>query len=257
MAWTNSHRAPELVDFAGYADYGPDPYDINFCCSLDLSALESERVKLTPFIPREHAPIYFDQLTQHVALSEYYSAAPPSSLGELLYTLEFGYRQNPHHTAFAILDKGRPSTTHPDWSGSLAGFVALKDAAPEDLSVELGSLRVFPDFQRTYVTSNAVGLLLRFCLERPPAGLGMRRVAWGATAGHAASVNAALRMGFKAEGVTRWHKVVYNTSKKGAAPREGDPLPENPRSDSAVFSLCADDWEEGGRELVQRMIVRK
>jgi hypothetical protein len=38
------------------------PYDI-----IDPAALESERVKVTPYISHEHAEIYYSQLTQHPA----------------------------------------------------------------------------------------------------------------------------------------------------------------------------------------------
>jgi RimJ/RimL family protein N-acetyltransferase len=71
---------------------------------------------------------------------------------------------------------------------------------------------VFPERQRTYVTSNAIGLLLRYCLELPSGpqrpGLGFRRVLWTAHTENRASQAAARRMGFKEEGVERWAYVI-------------------------------------------------
>jgi hypothetical protein len=38
--------------------------------------------------------------------------------------------------------------------------------------------------------------------------------------------------------------------------RDGDPKSPSPGRHSAVLSLCADDWENGGRDLVRHMIDR-
>ncbi|KZV67518.1 hypothetical protein PENSPDRAFT_654001 [Peniophora sp. CONT] len=43
----------------------------------------------------------------------------------------------------------------------------------------------------------------------------------------------------------------------GRALREGDPRPDQPGRDNDVLSLCCDDWEAGGRELVQALVDRK
>ena len=37
-------------------------------------------------------------------------------------------------------------------------------------------------YHRTHVTTNSVGLLLQYCLDPPPHGLGLRRVQWQANA---------------------------------------------------------------------------
>jgi len=64
MAYTNSYKEPETPTLLpGY--FGPDPYDINWAFPLHEEALESERVKLTPFIPSLHAREYASQTTAH------------------------------------------------------------------------------------------------------------------------------------------------------------------------------------------------
>ncbi|KAI0339870.1 acyl-CoA N-acyltransferase [Trametopsis cervina] len=260
MAFTNSYIADTPGDLTAYSNFGPDPYDIHFCIPLDFATLETDRVKLVPFIPRLYAQAYLEHTLQHRALNEWYSAKPPSSLGEMLYLLET-LRADPTYVPFAIIDKGRPDAAHPEWEGSFAGFIALTNVSAQNLAAEVGSVRIFPAFQRTYVTSTAVALLLRYCLEvpgaKPVSGLGLRRVQWGATKGHEASINAALRMGFKREGIIRWHKVVYNEDKEGPEPRAGDPMPEKRRSDTEMFSFCADNWEDGGREKVLALMERR
>ncbi len=42
--------------------YSPDPYGINWMMPLHEATLESDRVKLTPFIPSLHARTYADKL---------------------------------------------------------------------------------------------------------------------------------------------------------------------------------------------------
>ena len=152
MAFLNSYQSQALTtkDLSVYLNFGPDPYDINFCFPIDFATLETEKVKLLPFIPRLYAEIYLEQTLQHRDLNVWYSAKPPSSLGEILYLLE-SLRLDSSFVGLAIIDKDRPDPAHPAWQGSLAGFIALTNASPQNLSAEIGSVRIFPAFQRTYV----------------------------------------------------------------------------------------------------------
>ncbi|KAI0030307.1 hypothetical protein K488DRAFT_72281 [Vararia minispora EC-137] len=261
MSVINGYQAPaprELVE-----DFGPEPYDINFCFPIDFSRLESERVKLVPFLPRLHAQIYLDQVLQHPEL-ETWLPFNYTRLAHVLHLVEVNFRQNSASVAFAVIDKGRPDPEHPEWGGSMAGVTGLIKASPENLSVEIGWVITFPAFQRTYVTSSANALLLRYCLATPDEqnpGLGLRRVQWFANAKNVPSVNTALRLGFKMEGKLRWERIIpakYSSVAANGAPiRPGDPKPETLSRDSSLLSCCADDWANGGRELVQRILDRK
>ena len=253
MAYTNSYKAPEVPALLP-GHYGPDPYDINWIMPLHEATLESERVKLTPFIPSLHAKEYADQIAAHPELHRYFPFNP-STLDEILTTIELMVRREPTWILFAIIDKARGG-------GTFVGIIGLIRASPLNLSAELAWTIVFPEFQRTYVTSNAVGILLQYCLELPSnaqrPGLGLRRVQWTAHTDNRPSHAAAKRMGFKEEGVLRWMYVIPEGMEgNGIEPRDGDPERLKPGRDSLVFSLCADDWERGGgREHVQRMIDR-
>lgn len=55
----------------------------------------------------------------------------------------------------------------------LAGTVGLLWAEPARFSAEIGHLMTLPAFQRTYVTSNAIGLLALLCLSDPAAAISM------------------------------------------------------------------------------------
>ena len=134
--------------------------------------------------------------------------------------------------------------------------------SPANLSGEIWWVVVFPAFQRTYVTTNAIGLLLRYCLELPSApqwpGLGFRRVQWTAHTANPVSQAAAQRMGFEEEGVLHWTWVTAEGKEgNGIALRDGDPKSPRLGRHSVMLSLCADDWESGGREHVQHLIDRQ
>jgi RimJ/RimL family protein N-acetyltransferase len=250
MSFTNSYKDDDPVE---PGCYGPDPYDINWMMPLHETTFESDRVKLTPFVPSLYARSYADQVKAHPNIHRYYPL-DLTSLDKILLEIETLIRRRPTNILFAIIDKAR--------GDAFAGLIGLIGASPTNLSVEIGWIVVFPEFRRTYVTSNAVGLLLNYCLQLPSApperrGLGFRRVQWSAHPENQPSIALAKRMGFKEEGLMRWTWVVPQVVEGNGIPlRDGDPKSPNPGRHSAVFSLCADDWENGARELVRHMIDR-
>ncbi|KAH8985045.1 acyl-CoA N-acyltransferase [Lactarius hatsudake] len=256
MAYINSYEKPERPALlSGY--FGTEPYDINWAFPLYEETLESERVKLTPFIPSLHAQEYAAQVGVRPELHRWFPL-DLSSLDLLLTEVEVRVRRNPLWVLFAIIDKAR--------GGAMAGVIGLINASPENLSAEIGWVLVFPAFQRTHVASNAIGIMLQYAFELPSPGpgpgvrrgLGFRRVQWTAHSANKPSHAAATRMGLKEEGVLRWTRVAHEGAEGHGIPlRTGDPLSPRPGQHSALFALCADDWENGGREQVQRLIDRK
>lgn len=248
------------------AAYGPSPYDINFCYPINTSTgiLESSRVRLTPFIPRLHAETYMPQVLAHPELTQHFPS-DHKSLPEFLTYLECGVRRNPMWCLFAVMDKGpgpidgESGSEREGGEEKMAGVIGLVRSDTTNLSTEIGYVMTFPAFQRTYVTTNAVCILLRFALELPnrrPGALGLRRVEWRAYASNEGSVKAAVRMGFKEEGTRRWYVAVAEGKEGHGEPREGDPMKEKKRIDSRVLVMCCDDWESGGRERVESLISR-
>ncbi|KAH9168533.1 acyl-CoA N-acyltransferase [Lactarius sanguifluus] len=254
MAYINSYEKPERPTLlSGY--FGPEPYDINWALPLYEETLESERVKLTPFIPSLHAQEYAAQASVRPELHRWFPI-DLSSLDRLLTEVEVRVRRNPSWILFAIIDKA--------CGGAMAGVIGLINASPENLSIEIAWVVVFPAFQRTYVASNAIGIMLQYAFELPSPGpgvrrgLGFRRVQWTAHSANKPSHAAATRMGLKQEGVLHWSWVLHEGAEGHGIPlRTGDPLSPRPGRHSALFALCADDWENGGREHVQRLIDRK
>jgi len=252
MSYTNSFKSPDYPALLpGY--YGPDPYDINWVMPLHEATLESDRIKLTPFIPSLHAKEYAEQTAAHPDLHRWYPI-DLSDLDHILTEIELLMRRQSASILFAIIDKAR--------GGALAGVIGLIDAWPPHLSAQIAWLLVFPAFRRTYVATNAIGLLLRYCLEPPSTpqmpGLGFRRVQWNDNTENLTSCVTAKRMGFKEEGVLRWVWVLPEGLEGNGIPvRKGDPEASRPGQHNIIFSLCADDWENGGREHVQRLIDRR
>jgi RimJ/RimL family protein N-acetyltransferase len=249
MAYTNSFKSPDWPDLLpGY--YGPDPYDINWIMPLHEETLESDRIKLTPFIPSLHAKEYAEQSAAYPDLHRLFPI-DLSNLDQILTKVELFMRRQPVCILFAVIDKAR--------GGVLAGVIGLINTWPVNLSTEIGWVLVFPAFRHTYVETNAIGLLLRYCLEPPcepqTPGLGFRRVQWMAFAESPSSCAMAKRMGFREEGTFRWTWVLLDGMEgKGMPVRKGDPEGSRPGRHSVAFSLCTDDWKNGGREHVQHLI---
>lgn len=141
-------------------------------------------------------------------------------------------------------------------------MICYLDSSAENLSTEIGWVVILPAFQRTHVTSNAVGLLLHYALDTPEqGGLRLRRVQWHANSVNEASRKVAERFGFRFEGILRWHRVFWNGVREGKV-GNGRGLPRGADEgdlgrDTAVYGLCWEDWEDGGREKVRALMERK
>jgi RimJ/RimL family protein N-acetyltransferase len=228
MSWTNSYRAPPPPDPSEL--YGPTPYDFNFAFPLHAAALRNERVALVPFVPRVHAaPLFaaFGSAAEQAALFRHLPWRF-ASLEHMLALLEQGFRRDPGCCLFVIIDRTTPGPFAIDaertegegngegggegergarTTGALAGTIGIIHGDAPNLRAEIGAVIVLPAFQGTHVARNAIGLLLRYCLDLPGApspGLGLRRVEWLAHPDNAASAGVATKMGFVEEGLMRW-----------------------------------------------------
>ncbi|KAL8712990.1 MAG: hypothetical protein Q9220_002850 [cf. Caloplaca sp. 1 TL-2023] len=170
---------------------------------------------------------------------------------------------SPAWMLYAVVDKTQPTsspTNDPD--GALAGIMGYLDSSAQNLSTEIGFVVTLPPFQRTHVTSNAVGLLLQYALDSPEdGGLGLRRVQWQAHDANEASKKTAEGMGFKFEGVHRWQRVFRDGVRRGKV-GNGRGTPKGAKEgdigrDTVTHAMCWDDWEDYGREQVRKVMERK
>ncbi|KAG2037093.1 acyl-CoA N-acyltransferase [Suillus americanus] len=202
-------------------------YDANFC--LPVCKLESERVKLTPFIPDLHADLYFQGSAAYPDLYEFTSRVRPDT-GVVLY---------------AVIDETRTSTSLFSLA-NFAGIIGYMNTSPANLSTEIGYAIILPPFQRTHVATNAIGLLLQYALDLPSHGLGLRRVQWMTNRLNTESISAVQKLGFKLEAVLRWDRIL-------AGSKASDPCPGTVGTDTALLALCWDDWESERARILEVM----
>jgi RimJ/RimL family protein N-acetyltransferase/NAD(P)H-dependent FMN reductase len=110
-----------------------------------------------------------------------------------------------------------------DENGRAAGLCAYLRIAPEHGSIEIGHIHLSPPLQQTRAATEAQYLLMRHAFE----DLGYRRYEWKADALNAPSRRAALRLGFRFEGIF-FKAVIYKQRSR----------------DTAWFSIIDDEWPQ-------------
>jgi RimJ/RimL family protein N-acetyltransferase len=113
---------------------------------------------------------------------------------------------------FAILDNA---------SGSAVGYASYMRIEPVHRVIEVGSILYTPRLQQTTLATEAMYLMARHVFE----DLGYRRYEWKCNALNAPSRRAALRFGFKFEGIFRQHMIVKGRNR-----------------DTAWFSMLDSEW---------------
>jgi RimJ/RimL family protein N-acetyltransferase len=101
------------------------------------------------------------------------------------------------------------------------GVSALMRIVPEHGVIEVGNIAYAPWFQRTRAATEAMYILAALVFDR----LGYRRYEWKCNDLNVPSKRAALRLGFRFEGVFRDHMVVKGRSR-----------------DTAWFAITAEEW---------------
>lgn len=96
-------------------------------------------------------------------------------------------------------------------SGRQIGVTNLMNNSPAHLKIELGGIWYSPIAQRTPANTESTYLLLKHVFE-----LGYRRVEWKCDANNERSRKAALRMGFKFEGIQENHMIVKGCNRDTA-----------------------------------------
>lgn len=229
-----------------------DPW--NFILPVPES-IETNRLKLVPFVPSIHAEPWHAARLQNPNFMQYVGVNL-NTVEEIIDVYRTLSYEDPHNLLFAIIDT--PGAAANDGSGgavadgTMAGVIGALKCEPENLKLELGPVIVFPAFQGTHVSKHAIGAMLKYWLDVPSqGGMGFRRVSWTSNPANGASVGVAEKMGFKKEGINRWAWVVPEgrpgmdvDSERGA--RKG--------ANQVVLSLCWDDWENGVREKVLKLM---
>ncbi|WWC66433.1 uncharacterized protein I206_100335 [Kwoniella pini CBS 10737] len=234
----------------------PEEYDYNFC--FEVKELQSDRVQLRPFVPSLHAQLFIDGLQKcgpdfTAWLIDWHS------LEDVLVWQETVIRSQPSAMTYAIYTAPPASDEIVDPKNyEFAGMISMINSDVANMSSEPGWVCVLEKFQRTHVLTHAAGLIIHRILDMPSeGGLGLRRCQWFTTTLNEKSKAAALRLGFKLDGILRTHRVLAK-GKKGVRPgRKGDYQEDQMTRDSWLASIGWDQWEEGIREHVDKLMARR
>ncbi len=109
----------------------------------------------------------------------------------------------------------------PHASGRAEGVASLMRIDPGNRAIEIGHIWLGPWLQRTAAATEALFLLIAHAID----DLGYRRMEWKCNAAHAASRAAAVRLGFRHEGVFYQHLIVKGHNR-----------------DTAWFSILDHEW---------------
>ncbi len=118
-------------------------------------------------------------------------------------------------------------------SGRPVGMVSYLNIEPDHRRLELGHIWYAPSVQRTRANTEAIRLLLGEAFDH----LGCRRVEWKCNALNTRSRAAALRLGFRFEGIFRQHMIVKGRNR-----------------DTAWFALVDRDWP-AARDHMERWLA--
>ncbi|MBA3721473.1 MAG: GNAT family N-acetyltransferase [Parachlamydiaceae bacterium] len=91
------------------------------------------------------------------------------------------------------------------------GVANFMNNSPIHLKIELGGIWYSPIAQRTQVNTEATYMMLKHCFD-----LGYRRLEWKCDARNERSRKAALRMGFKFEGIQESHMIMKDRNRDTA-----------------------------------------
>jgi RimJ/RimL family protein N-acetyltransferase len=160
-------------------------------------------------------------------------------------------RQKADWIFFAVLDLTKEVGNKPWGEGKLAGIISLLNTDADNHSTEIGCIIIGKEFQRTHVTTNAVGLLLQWCFSI----LGMRRVQWQTNSRNEPSVATAKKMHFRDEGILRWQRVLPKEQTEVGEYVEGH-AKEAPGRHTVMLSICWDDWDAGVKDIVAERMAR-
>jgi RimJ/RimL family protein N-acetyltransferase len=177
------------------------------------TALPGRSVTLAPLDPRAHGDALDDALRGEAGdlLWQYLFEGPFADRAAFDAHLQrIAASEDP--LFFAILDNA---------SGKALGYASYMRIEPVHRVIEVGSILFTPLLQQTTLATEAMYLMARHVFE----DLGYRRYEWKCNALNAPSRRAALRFGFRFEGIFRQHLIVKGRNR-----------------DTAWFSMLDSEW---------------
>ena len=178
--------------------------------------LEGTRVRVEPLDPERHGPDLYrlghDGSPEAEASWAYLPYGPFAS--EAAHRAWLEARAADEDPLFFTIAEARPP-------GRALGVATLLSIVPAQGTIELGHIWLSPLLQRTPAATEGLVLLIRHAMD----DLGYRRMEWKCNAANAASRRAALRLGYRFEGIFYNHMVVKGRNR-----------------DTAWYSILAEEW---------------
>jgi RimJ/RimL family protein N-acetyltransferase len=178
--------------------------------------LRGRYVTLEPLDSARHGIDLWDAINGHDELWAWLPGVPAPSASALTESLE-QWREAERAILLAIV---------PNETTRAAGWASYMRIVPAHGAIEVGNILFSPALQRTRAATEAMYLMARYVFD----DLGYRRFEWKCNAENAPSRSAALRLGFKFEGIFRQHMVVKGLNR-----------------DTAWFSMLDHEWPERKR----------
>jgi RimJ/RimL family protein N-acetyltransferase len=177
------------------------------------TTLEGRVVRLVPLDPSAHAEALFaaSHGPENERLWRYLFEGPFATRSAFDADLKLK-ESSEDRLFFAILDKS---------SGDAVGYASYMRIEPAHRVIEVGSILFTPGLQRTIGATEAMYLMARHAFE----DLRYRRYEWKCNALNAPSRSAALRLGFRFEGIFRQHMIIKGRNR-----------------DTAWFSMLDSEW---------------
>jgi NAD(P)H-dependent FMN reductase/RimJ/RimL family protein N-acetyltransferase len=205
QARTNSTANPSQATGRALPNWHPRPLP-------ERRSFRGRYCAIEPLDAAKHAEALYASLCNPADISgfTYLPANPPADIEEWHNRLE-NYAANRDPLFFTLFDE----------SGNAAGICGWLRIAPEHGSIEIGHIHLSPELRQTRAATEFQYLLMRHAFD----DLGYRRYEWKCDALNAPSRRAALRLGFRFEGIF-FNAVVYKQRSR----------------DTAWYSIADDEW---------------
>jgi len=192
----------------------PESDDLSHWLSRPLPApefLEGRYVQAVPLRAEKHAADLWRGVEGHDEVWDYLGEGPFRSEADLRRAIE--YKEAGSAAVFLAIV--------PRSSGRPEGYASYMRMDPANGVIEVGNILMTPSLQKTTAATEAMYLMARHIFE----DLGYRRYEWKCNAANAPSRRAALRYGFKFEGIFRQHMIIKGRNR-----------------DTAWFSMLDYEW---------------
>lgn len=167
---------------------------------------------------------------------------------------------------FAIYSAPLDNPKAPAEDYQFAGTLSPHESNYDNMLSEIGWVCILKPFQRTHVNTHACALLMHYILDsEAEGGLGLRRLQWKANSLNKPSHKAAMRLGFKEEGVLRALVVLPKGTEGVAGEFEAEEVlmvagrpgrnEGRQQRDTWMASVTWKEWEDGVREHVDRLVA--